>query len=102
MKIRNSLVSNSSSSSYIILLPKNGIQFNPKNETEVELSDAIEKLIHDKVLSEWDASSLGENIYENVVDYIKSYVILRIACQSEDGAIYIVDRDIVLKMIKGE
>lgn len=109
MKLRNGFVSNSSSSSYVVLLPEN-FNVNEIDLTKFDFEDdwrsegeeidfegiknTLNELINDKEI--WQE---GTPNYYNVLQIVDDYVIAQVYVSSEGGTISLADRGKVMSII---
>lgn len=100
MKIRNGFVSNSSSSSFIVLLPVNFINnidyddiTNGDEDYPLDiLKEMIEEFVRDSVISQYDTDNVdGYYLYDDLTTIIKPYVIAEIEVGSDSGEIIVAD-----------
>ncbi len=98
MKIRTGFVSNSSSSSYVVLLPQ-GFEAT----VDEELKPLVNSLITDgelwmeQVAEDYDD---GYDLYDALVEKVEQYVIATMDGASEDGKIVLADITKVKELIK--
>ncbi len=111
MKMRKGFVSNSSSSSFVILLPEkfsiDDIDWSKYNmfindETTKEESikivkESIKKIIQEKRLFEYG----NYDSFNIIPEIFSDFIIAEIECGSDEGQIVLVDRDKVKKLIGG-
>jgi hypothetical protein len=88
MKIRCGFVSNSSSSSFVVLLPHN-------LNVRKGLQDAFNRLVNEGEL--WEEECFG--YFGELVDILNDYIIAVIETPSDGGVITIADREKVEKII---
>lgn len=106
MKIRRGFVSNSSSSSFVILLPIkfdiNNVDFNQywdiMDECEINKDGVIEvfnKLVSEKSL--WEEDNQGG--CDVLKEIFEKYIVATIECGPDDGQLILADRDKVKEII---
>ena len=104
MKIRNGFVSNSSSSSFVILLPENfkldlsDVDFEDYEVEEKDVQDAFDNLLRDKEI--WDEEYGEEN--EVLGDALEDYIVATIDTSPEGGQLILADPKKVKKILLGE
>lgn len=92
MKIRKGFVSNSSSSSYIVLLPEDF----EKELPEDELVDIVNKLVTEKEL--WEYEEDGE-IYDVLLEKLNRYIVAELDGGPDSGKIVIANPEKVRTII---
>ena len=111
MKIRNGFVSNSSSSSFVVLLPENfiktidfdkitdGEEDFPLHEFKILLNDCIRSggMYKEKI---YDYDSDDRDFYNILNNLFEPYIIASIDSSSDDGQIIIVDREKIKKILQ--
>lgn len=93
MKTRQGFVSNSSSSSYIVLIP---------SQAEVKLyggeyADLLNQLMNDGEL--WQEEVKDYDKYDGLVEALKPYTIAQMQTSSEAGQIVLADKEKARKII---
>jgi hypothetical protein len=94
MKIRSGFVSNSSSSSFILLLPKNfdvETQDYSSFENPIKAKNCLKKLIKDNQL--WQDGNY--DVYHDLTTFLKDYIITSIDTGPDEGTINLLNnRDV--------
>ncbi len=97
MKLRQGFVSNSSSSSFIVLLPESVKKKQWENEA---LTLLFIKLVTNGELAEWDEEYNGSlDQYDKLLEQLDSYVIATVDVGSDDGSIVVANQDTVRKIL---
>lgn len=93
MKVRKGFVSNSSSSSFVVLLPEENLNINNlRNNTNL-------LLLYEKLLEEGELWQADWDNFDELAETLKKYIIATIDVGSEDGCITLVDTDKVRRIL---
>lgn len=115
MKVRTGFVSNSSSSSFVVLFPKSGITFEQLIEKfgadkYANLRDMYDDVTDDSVRNRFDdlvwhgyisEDATSDGSYDVFQDLIRDYVIASVDGASGDGQIVLVAPEQIEKILKG-
>ena len=108
MKIRNGFVSNSSSSSFVVLLPENFVENIDFNKITDEYEDFklddfksfLNKVIEDSgIWKEEISEEYGYEFSDALDTLFRPYVVASIETSSDSGQIVILDREEIKKLL---
>jgi hypothetical protein len=111
MKVRAGFVSNSSSSSFVVVLPDNFLEKidydkivdgNEKFPLD-KFKSLVETFVHDKYMYDeqiYEYDKKGKyDFYDHLIELVRPYVIADIDGSSDDGKIVVVDKSDVMKVL---
>jgi hypothetical protein len=110
MKLRTGFVSNSSSSSFVVVLPDNFLEKidydkivdgNEKFPLD-KFKSLVETFVHDKYMYDeeiYEYDKKGNDFYDHLYELVKPYVIADVDGSSGDGKIVVVDKAEVMKVL---